>query len=68
MSDRVEFTEDGMLDEIVSTGGAHLERIDTNRWFLLFSHADGTETALWFSSSDLCEPFWETRQPRETKP
>ena len=58
--DRVDFT-DGKLDEIVSSRGAHLERLGKNRWFLIFYHADGSETALWFSSRDLRKPFWETR-------
>jgi len=61
--DRVDFV-DGRLDEIVSSRGAHLERMDKNRWFLIFYHDDGTETAIWFSSKDLKKPFWETREPR----
>lgn len=60
MTDRREFI-DGKLDEIVSTAGAHLERIDKNRWSLIFYHANGTETALWFTSKDLRTPFWEIR-------
>ena len=58
--DRVDFIN-GKLDEVVSSRGAHLERIDHSRWFLIFYHADGTETAMWFSSRDLRKPFWETR-------
>lgn len=61
-ADRVEF-QDEELDEIVATRGAHLERVGQNRWFIRFSHADGTETALWFSSRDLRKPMWETRRP-----
>lgn len=63
IQDRVDFV-DGRLDEIVSARGAHLEHMDKNRWFLIFYHADGTETAIWFSSKDLKKPFWETREPR----
>lgn len=59
--DRVTFTDKGTLDEIVSSCGAHLERIGPNRWFLLMCHGDGTDTALWFTSRDLVKPFWETR-------
>ncbi len=58
--DRREFI-DGTLDEIVCTKGAHLEHIGKNRWFLIFCHEDGTETALWFTSRDLRKPFWEIR-------
>lgn len=63
MSDRVDY-KDGELDEVVATAGAHLERLDKNRWFLLLCHADGTETAIWFDSKDLKKPFMETRKPR----
>lgn len=60
--DRVDF-EDGELDEIVSTKGAHLENLGDDQWFLIFYHADGTQTALWFESADLNKPNWETRRP-----
>lgn len=66
MSDRREFV-DGKLDEIVSTRGAHLERLSTCDWFLSFQHEDGTETAIWFTSHSLIKPFWEIRPPREAK-
>ena len=65
MSDRVDFTEKGTLDEIVSSRGAHLECMGGSRWFLSFQHADGTETAVWFSSRELRKPFWEKREPRK---
>jgi len=61
MKDRVEFVS-GKLDEIVCSGGAHLEYMGGDRWFLEFVHADGTSTALWFGSRSLRKPFWETRE------
>jgi hypothetical protein len=64
MIDRVDFTDKGMLDEVVCTAGAHLEHMGSGRWFLEFTHADGTSTAFWFGSKDLKKPFWETRQAR----
>ncbi|MCA0032785.1 hypothetical protein [Mesorhizobium sp. B263B2A] len=64
MSDRVDFNDDGTLDEVVSTKGAHLEHLGGNRWFLIFYHEDGTDTAIWFSSRDLKRPFGEKRRPR----
>lgn len=60
--DRVDFQNDE-LDEVVAGRGAHLERIGKDRWFLIFYHTDGTETALWFSSKDLKRPFLEKREP-----
>jgi hypothetical protein len=58
---RVQFNDDGTLDEVCSTRGAHLEHMDGNRWFLSFQHGDGTSSAFWFSSKDLKKPFWEKR-------
>lgn len=65
MADRVDFTENGMLDEIVSTKGAHLECLGGPNWFLEFQHQDGTSTALWFTSRSLCKPFFEKREPKK---
>lgn len=64
--DRVTFTPKGRLDEVCCTKGAHLEHMEGDRWFILFAHADGTETAIWFTSKDLKKPFWETREPRKS--
>jgi hypothetical protein len=59
--DRVTFNDEGTLDEVCSTRGAHLEYLGNNRWFLAFYHGDGTDSAFWFGSKDLKKPFWETR-------
>lgn len=67
MTDRVDFDDNGTLDEIVSTAGAHLENMGGGNWFLIFYHADGTETAVWFSSRSLKKPHWEKREPREKR-
>ena len=48
MADHREYTEDGQLDEIVGSGGAHLERLSKKGWFLAITHADGSESAVWF--------------------
>ncbi len=53
MVDRVSYDDKNRLDEIVGTRGAHLERIGKKEWFLSISHADGSETALWFTSKSL---------------
>lgn len=53
IEDRVTYTEAGDLDEIVGSRFAHLERISNKRWFLTIGHADGTETAIWFTSKNL---------------
>ena len=64
MSDRVDYDESGKLDEVVATGGAHLEYMGSSQWFLSLTHADGSETAIWFKSKNLRNPFMETREPR----
>ena len=64
MSDRVDFKDDGTLDEVFASGGAHLERTSKNRWFLIFYHEDGTSSAFWFKSKELTKPFWEKRPKR----
>ncbi len=51
--DRVTYDDKGRLDEIVSTKGAHLERLSKKEWYLCFEHEDGATTALWFTSKDL---------------
>jgi hypothetical protein len=61
MIDSVTLKEDGSLDEVCSSRGAHLKRMSGKRWRLVFYHADGTETGFWFGSKDLKKPFWETR-------
>lgn len=63
--DRITFDEDGTLDEVCSTRGAHLENMGGGHWFLIFQHKDGTETAIWFDSKNLRKPFWEERVPRQ---
>lgn len=66
MDNRVVFNLDGTLDEVCSSRGAHLEHMNGNRWFLIFYHEDGTETAFWFNSKDLKKPFWEKRDAIRT--
>lgn len=61
--DRVSFTDKGKLDEVFGSHGAHLERMGKDSWFLIFYHADGSESAFWFKSKDLEKPFWEKREP-----
>ena len=47
MDNRVEYDDKGRLDEVCTDGGAHLERMDKNRWFLSCSRADGSSFAIW---------------------
>lgn len=53
MKNRVEWTHDGLLDEIVTDGGAHLERTGKDRWFLECHRKDGTSIAVWIDGKVL---------------
>ncbi len=46
---RVEYDDDGSLDEVVTDGGAHLEHMGDDDWFLVCTRADGSSFAAWFS-------------------
>ena len=47
VTERVRNDDDGSLDEVVTAGPAHLERIDRRRWFLALYRADGSSLAVW---------------------
>ena len=44
---RVEYDDAGMLDEVVTDAGIHLERMSDNGWFLSGQRSDGSEIAVW---------------------
>lgn len=50
MNNRLTY-EDGELDEIVTNGGAHLERMDDDEWFLECVRSDGSSVAVWISGT-----------------
>lgn len=66
---RVQIDADGNLDEVVTDGGAHLERMSNKRWFLSMSRADGSSYAAWFKGkitlTEEREPpaFMRAKQP-----
>lgn len=47
MTERIDYGDDGKLDEVVTAGGAHLERLGNRRWFLECVRADGSSFAIW---------------------
>ena len=49
MINRIEYDDWGKLDEVVTDGGAHLEHMVANRWFLNCVRKDGTSFAVWFT-------------------
>lgn len=50
MGDRITYDDDGEIDEI-SAGGAYLERMDKNRWFLSMARIDGSQVCVWLKGS-----------------
>jgi len=62
MSDRIEFNDDGTLDEIVLSGMAHLEQMDKNHWFLGLYRPDGTGYGVWlYAPKGKIDVSWEER-------
>jgi len=49
MTPRLELDRKGQIDEVVSDGGGHLERLDKDRWFLNLVNADGSSVAVWIA-------------------
>lgn len=47
MTPRLELDHKGHIDEVVSDGGGHLERLSTNVWFMNLVNADGSSVAVW---------------------
>jgi hypothetical protein len=47
MKERVNYDSKNRLDEVVTAGGCHLERLDSNRWFLNCVRKDGSEFCVW---------------------
>ena len=45
MTNRVEYDENGDLDEVVTDAGMHLERLSKKGWFLSGERSDGTSIA-----------------------
>lgn len=65
MNNRIELDDDGMLDEVVTDGGAHLERMNKKSWFLSMQRADGSEFCVWFRGRIQAT---EERGPRAGQP
>ncbi|MBK4215102.1 hypothetical protein JJJ17_04095 [Paracoccus caeni] len=46
--ERATYNDKGKLDEVFTTGSAHLERLSKKNWFLSCERADGSSLAVWF--------------------
>lgn len=47
IEERVELTKSGKINEITCAGGAQLERLGKNFYFLEMTNLDGSSTAIW---------------------
>ena len=55
---RVEYDEDGLLDEAVTDGGMHLERMSDGGWFLSGQRLDGSQVVVYLTGKvDLVEEW-----------
>lgn len=48
MHNRIQYDDECRLDEVVTDGGAHLENLDDDSWFLSCRRSDGSEFCIWF--------------------
>lgn len=55
MENRIQRDEQGELDEVVTDGGAHLERMDDDRWFLECHRSDGSSYVVWIHGKVVLE-------------
>lgn len=51
MRERQTRNPDGSIDDIVVTGGAQLERLDDDFWFLKLVKANGSVIVVWINGS-----------------
>jgi len=58
MTPRLKLDRKGRIDEVVSNGGGHLERLGKNDWFLNLVNADGSSVAVWIAGKVI---MFETR-------
>ena len=65
MQNRIKFDDKGRLDEVVTDGGAHLEDMGGNRWFLVCERKDGSCFAVWISGK--VTSFEEQELPKRRK-
>jgi hypothetical protein len=65
MMPRLELDRKGQLDEVVSDGGGHLERLSANMWFLNLVNADGSSVAVWIAGK---VTMFETRDALAKEP
>ena len=61
MSERISYDDKGQLDEVITSGGAHLERMDRNSWFLVMLRNDGSGFCVWIEGKIT---LTEERPPR----
>lgn len=55
---RIEYDDNGELDEVVTDGGMHLERMSDDGWFLSGQRLDGSQVVIYLTGKvDLVEEW-----------
>ena len=55
---RIEYDDNGELDEVVTDGGMHLERMSDGGWFLSGQRLDGSQVVIYLTGKvDLVEEW-----------
>ena len=55
---RIEYDDNGELDEVVTDGGMHLERMSDGGWFLSGQRLDGSQVVVYLTGKvDLVEEW-----------
>ena len=67
MSDRIQLNGDGTLDEVVA-GGAHLEQMADNHWWLSMRRKDGTEVIVNLSARGKIKAELEEQDDAPARP
>lgn len=65
--DRVQFNDDGSLDEVVVQGMGHLEQLADNHWWLGLTRPDGSQMAIWLYSKKRIKVSFEERPATRRK-
>jgi hypothetical protein len=66
--ERVQWCADGSLDEVAVRGGAHLEAMSDDSWFLSMMRCDGSEFCVWFSGKVTMTEERPALTPEGSKP
>lgn len=62
MINRIEYDDNGELDEVVTDGGMHLERMSDGGWFLAGHRRDGSQIVIYFTGRVNLVEEWPAKE------